>query len=94
MKSHELLSIPLNEKVYVTEVYQDRSSDLIAVGLRSSVVILNLKIEESESTGPIVQYEIVQSVRHSKVIASQIMCNSHFIFVFFCRSIMIHEFNA
>ena len=42
-----LLTIPLHEKVFVTEMYQDRSQNLVAIGLRSSVVILELIFDEA-----------------------------------------------
>ena len=52
MKANEVLNVPLGEKVYVTELYHDRSSDLIAVGLKTSVFIYQLNFGDSENEKP------------------------------------------
>lgn len=60
MKALEYLSIPLGEKVYVTEIYHDHSSDLIAVGLKSSVIIYQVFIDVDETSQP--RFQLVQAV--------------------------------
>ena len=70
-----MLTIPLHEKVYVTEMYQDRSQNLLAIGLRSSVVILELLFEESANRGDqgpsdAVNYQVIQKINHD----SRVQC--------------------
>ena len=70
-----LLTIPLHEKVFVTEVYQDRSQNLVAIGLRSSVVILELLFDESNNrseTGSYdkIDYQVIQKINHD----SRVQC--------------------
>ena len=69
------LTIPLQEKVYTTEVYQDRSQNLIAVGLRSSVVIFELIFGEAQDRSDngvheSIEYQIVQKINHD----SRVQC--------------------
>ena len=69
------LTIPLHEKVYVTEMYQDRSQNLVAVGLRSSVVILELLFEECTSrteqgAQEAIDYQVIQKINHD----SRVQC--------------------
>ena len=52
MRANEVLNVPLGEKVYVTELYHDRSSDLIAVGLKTSVFIYQLNFGDGETEKP------------------------------------------
>ena len=70
-----MLTVPLHEKVYVTEMYQDRSQNLLAIGLRSSVVILELLFEENvsradQSTYDNVDYQVIQKINHD----SRVQC--------------------
>ena len=55
MKAHEILSIPLGEKVYVTELYHDRSSDLVAVGLKNSVLIYQLNFDNEKPSSNMIK---------------------------------------
>ena len=48
MKSSEILSLDIGEKVYVTELYQD----CIAVGLKSTVLIYQVNFESEASQRP------------------------------------------
>ena len=72
------LTIPLQEKVYTTEAFQDRSQNLVAVGLRSSVVIIELLFDELQSHqvsdqqtgGGRIDYQIVQKINHD----SRVQC--------------------
>ena len=62
-----LLTIPLHEKVFVTEMYQDRSQNLVAIGLRSSVVILELLFDELVSRSEQgnfdkLDYQVIQKI--------------------------------
>ena len=59
MKAHEILSIPLGEKVYVTELYHDRSSDLVAVGLKNSVLIYQLNFDNEKPTSNMIKAVII-----------------------------------
>lgn len=69
------LTVPLHEKVYTTEVYQDRSQNLVAVGLRSSVVILELLFEDCSNRADQVgrdkiDYQVIQKINHD----SRVQC--------------------
>ena len=69
------LTIPLHEKVYTTEVFQDRSQNLVAVGLRSSVVILELLFEDSpnhsdQGNYESINYQVIQKINHD----SRVQC--------------------
>ena len=73
--SSSLLTIPLHEKVFVTEMYQDRSQNLVAIGLRSSVVILELLFDEStnrseQGNNDIIDYQVIQKINHD----SRVQC--------------------
>ena len=59
MKAHEILSIPLGEKVYVTELYHDRSSDLVAVGLKNSVLIYQLNFDNEKPSSNMIKAVIL-----------------------------------
>lgn len=63
-------TVPLYDKVFVTEVLQDRSQNLIAAGLRSSVVIIELQFEDPNRVDSSVDYEIVQKINHD----SRVQC--------------------
>lgn len=70
-----LLTIPLHEKVFVTEMYQDRSQNLVAIGLRSSVVILELLFDELVSRSEQgnfdkLDYQVIQKINHD----SRVQC--------------------
>ena len=67
--SSSLLTVPLHEKVFVTEVYRDRSQNLVAIGLRSSVVILELLFDESSNRSEQgnydkIDYQVIQKINH------------------------------
>jgi len=69
------LTIPLHEKVYTTEMYQDRSQNLVAIGLKLSVVIVELAFEESSNRAEqtnceSVKYQIIQKINHD----SRVQC--------------------
>ena len=73
--SPSLLTIPLHEKVFVTEMYQDRSQNLVAIGLRSSVVILELLFDEStnrseQGNNDKIDYQVIQKINHD----SRVQC--------------------
>jgi hypothetical protein len=53
------LTIPLFEKVYVTEVYQNRAENLIGIGLKSSVAVIQLIYDDSNAT---IGYELLHKV--------------------------------
>ena len=70
-----LLTVPLHEKVFVTEMYQDRSQNLVAIGLRSSVVILELLFDEQVSRSEQgnfdkLDYQVIQKINHD----SRVQC--------------------
>ena len=54
-----IATISLNEKVCVTEVLQDELQNLLAVGLESSLVIIELSIAETDS---LVDYSFIKKV--------------------------------
>ena len=73
--SQPALTIPLHEKVYTTEMYQDRSQNLVAIGLKLSVVIVELAFEESSNRAEqtnceSVKYQIIQKINHD----SRVQC--------------------
>ena len=73
--SPPILTVPLHEKVYTTEVYQDRSQNLVAVGLRSSVVILELLFEgvsnrADKGDQDKIDYQVIQKINHD----SRVQC--------------------
>ena len=61
MKSTEILSLDIGEKVYVTELYQD----CIAVGLKSTVLIYQINFE-SESPSSHLLKAVSRALEKSK----------------------------
>ncbi len=53
------LTIPLFEKIYVTEVYQNRAENLIGIGLKSSVAVIQLIYDDTNAT---IGYELLHKV--------------------------------
>ena len=53
------LTIPLYEKVYATEVYQNRSENLVAIGLKTSVAVIQLNYDDTNGT---IGYELLHKV--------------------------------
>ena len=62
MRANELTSIPFNEKVYGIEIFHDDATDLVAVGLKNSIVIYQLTINENDPTSEKLQSQVIQAV--------------------------------
>ena len=62
MRANELISIPFNEKVYGIEVFHDDATDLVAVGLKNSIVIYQLTVNENDPTTEKLQSQVIQAV--------------------------------
>ena len=62
MRANELISIPFNEKVYGIEVFHDDATDLVAVGLKNSIVIYQLTVNENDPTKEKLQSQVIQAV--------------------------------
>ena len=62
MRANELISIPFNEKVYGIEIFHDDATDLVAVGLKNSIVIYQLTINENDPTSEKLQSQVIQAV--------------------------------
>ena len=58
MKAQEAFSIPFGEKVYAIEIFHDHSTDVIAVGLKNSIVIYQISQGEEQEF----QYNVIQAV--------------------------------
>ena len=64
MKANELINIPLGEKVYGIEVFHDNSTDLVAVGLKNSIVIYQISINENDPNADKIQTQVIQAVSY------------------------------
>ena len=53
------LTIPLYEKVYATEMYQNRAENLVALGLKTSVAVIQLNYDDTNGT---IGYELLHKV--------------------------------
>ena len=62
MRANELVSIPFGEKVYGIEVFHDSSTDLVAVGLKNSIVIYQISINETDPAAEKLQSQVIQAV--------------------------------
>ena len=62
MRANELTSIPFNEKVYGIEIFHDDATDLVAVGLKNSIVIYQLTLNENDPTSEKLQSQVIQAV--------------------------------
>ena len=62
MRANELTSIPFNEKVYGIEIFHDDATDLVAVGLKNSIVIYQLTLNETDPTSEKLQSQVIQAV--------------------------------
>ena len=58
------LTIPLHDKIFVTEAYQDQGHNLIAVGLRSSLVVIQLVLDEESTETTIPGYQVLLRLDH------------------------------
>jgi len=61
------LTIPLHDKIHVTEMYQDQGHNLIGVGLRSSLVVISLVLdEENQDVSVVAGYQILLRMDHDR----------------------------
>jgi len=70
MRANELISIPFNEKVYGIEIFHDDATDLVAVGLKNSIVIYQLTINENDPTSEKLQSQVIQAINHDSIVHS------------------------
>lgn len=59
MRACEAFNISFGEKVYGIEVFNDSSTDLIAVGLKNSIVIYQITFDEAEDK---FRHNVIQAV--------------------------------
>ena len=92
MKANEVLNVPLGEKVYVTELYHDRSSDLIAVGLKTSVFIYQLNFGDSENEKP--SSSMIKAVSNADHLDKCVKNTYVYLFEIYSRLIMMRPFTV
>ena len=84
MRANELISIPFNEKVYGIEIFHDDATDLVAVGLKNSIVIYQLTINENDPTSEKLQSQVIQAV-------SFVYLSTYLPFVTFIPRFLCHD---
>ena len=74
MRANELFNLSFDEKVYALEVYHDNATDLVAVGLKNSIIIYQIHVASDDD----IQQTVVQAVSTNCTILRQVVeqCNS------------------
>jgi len=68
MRANELINIPLGEKVYGIEIFHDNSTDLVAVGLKNTIVIYQISFNENDPTSDKIQTHVIQAINHDSTV--------------------------
>lgn len=79
MRANEVFQLSFGEKVYGLEVYNDHSTDLIAVGLKNSIIIYQIS---NETDSEKFHHNVIQAVKFKLFLASKVPYSSSQFFSF------------